>query len=146
MGSHQGRVEGEKNLPRPAGHTLLNAPQETIGLLGNQGTLLAHGQLVIHQDTHFHLHRAAFHQVSPEPILVHGVIPPQVQDPAEEQFVDDSFAFLVLLVFLIITFLQLRLMKFWTYLGYTSFRTFFPMSASKFQLVLTCCYIALFRT
>jgi len=46
MRPHQGRVEGEENLPRPAGHTPLDAPQETTGLLGNQDTLLAHGQLV----------------------------------------------------------------------------------------------------
>jgi len=26
MGPHQGKVEGEKNLPPPAGHTLLHAP------------------------------------------------------------------------------------------------------------------------
>jgi len=36
-------AEGEENLPRPSGHVPLNAPQDTIGLLGNQGTLLAHG-------------------------------------------------------------------------------------------------------
>jgi len=41
--AYQGRVKGGDNLPRPAGHTLLNAPQNTIGLLGNKGTLLAHG-------------------------------------------------------------------------------------------------------
>ena len=52
MGPHQGSVEGKENLPRPAGHTLLDAPQDAIGLLGNQGTLLAHGQPVVHQDTH----------------------------------------------------------------------------------------------
>ena len=27
MGPPQGRAEGEENLPQPAGHTLLNAPQ-----------------------------------------------------------------------------------------------------------------------
>jgi len=36
MGPHQGSVEGEENLPQPAGHTPLNAPWETIGLLGNK--------------------------------------------------------------------------------------------------------------
>ena len=47
MGPPQGRTEGEENLPQPAGHTPLHAPQETTGLLGSQGTLLAHGQPVI---------------------------------------------------------------------------------------------------
>jgi len=43
MGPHQGSVEGQENLPRPAGHTPPNAPQDPIGLLGSQGTLLAQG-------------------------------------------------------------------------------------------------------
>jgi len=38
---------------------------DAIGLLGNQGTLLAHGQLVVHQDTQVPLRRAAFQQVRP---------------------------------------------------------------------------------
>jgi len=62
MGPLQGRVEGEENLPRPAGHTPLNARQETIGLLRNQGTLLAHGQPVIHQERwriHFFTHTSS---------------------------------------------------------------------------------------
>ena len=40
MGPPQGRAEGEENLPRPAAHTPRDASQETIGLLGTQGTLL----------------------------------------------------------------------------------------------------------
>ena len=79
MGSHKGSVEGEKNLPRPAGHIPVDAPQDAIGLLGSQGTLLAHGQLVIHQDTQVPLHRAALQYVRSKPALVHGVVPPQVQ-------------------------------------------------------------------
>jgi len=47
MWPHQGRVEEEDHLPRPAGHTLFNAPQDTIGLRGHKGTLLAHGQPVV---------------------------------------------------------------------------------------------------
>jgi len=59
MGPHQGSVEGEENLPQPAGHTPPNAPQETIGLLGSQGTLLAHGSLVVPQHSQVPLRRAA---------------------------------------------------------------------------------------
>jgi len=44
MRPHQGSVEGKENLPRPAGHTPLDASQNAIGLLGSQGTLLAHGE------------------------------------------------------------------------------------------------------
>lgn len=45
------------------------------GLLVPKGTVLAHGQLLVHQDPQVALHGTAFHQVSPQPILVHGVIP-----------------------------------------------------------------------
>jgi len=51
MGPPQGRAEVEENLPRPAAHTPPNASQDPIGLLGSQGTLLAHGHPVVHQDT-----------------------------------------------------------------------------------------------
>jgi len=35
MRPHQGSVEGKENLPRPAVHTLLDAPQDPIGFLGS---------------------------------------------------------------------------------------------------------------
>ena len=34
MRPHQGRVEGKENLPRPAAHTPLDAPQDPVGFLG----------------------------------------------------------------------------------------------------------------
>jgi len=46
MGPHQGTAE-EENFPWPAGPTPLNAPQETTGLLGSKGTLLAHSELLV---------------------------------------------------------------------------------------------------
>ena len=46
----QSRGRG-RDLPRPAGHALLNAPQDTGGLLGHKDTLLAHGQHVVLQNT-----------------------------------------------------------------------------------------------
>jgi len=49
MGPPQGRAEGEENLPCPAAHTPPNAPQDPIGLLGTQGTLLAPGHPVVPQ-------------------------------------------------------------------------------------------------
>lgn len=42
------------------------------------GTLLAHDQLAAHQDTQVLLHRATVQEVSPQSILVLGVILPQV--------------------------------------------------------------------
>ncbi|XP_052556631.1 uncharacterized protein LOC128089357 isoform X2 [Tympanuchus pallidicinctus] len=80
MRSHQGRVEGEDHLPQPAGHALFNAPQDAIGPLGHKGTLLAHGQPVVHQDTQVPLCRAPLQQLIPQPVLVHAIIPPQMQD------------------------------------------------------------------
>ena len=68
MGPPQGRAEGEENLPGPAGHTLPNTPQETIGLLGSQRTLLAHGHPVVHQHTQVPLRRAALQQLHPKPV------------------------------------------------------------------------------
>ena len=56
--------------------------QDPVALLGTQGTLLAHGHPVIPQHTQVPLCRAALQQVSPKPVLVPGVVPPQVQDPA----------------------------------------------------------------
>ena len=31
VGSHESRVEGQNHLPRPAGHTSLDATQDTVG-------------------------------------------------------------------------------------------------------------------
>ena len=47
-----------------------------------QHAWLGHGYLLIHQHSQVLLCRAALQQVSPEPVLMHGVIPPQVQDLA----------------------------------------------------------------
>ena len=77
MGPHQGRVEGEENLPQPAGHTPLNSPQDPIGIPGNQGTLLAYGQLVVRQHSQVPLHRAALQQVSPSLYWCMGLFLPR---------------------------------------------------------------------
>ncbi|KAK4811113.1 LOW QUALITY PROTEIN: hypothetical protein QYF61_016399 [Mycteria americana] len=54
----------------------------SFGILCHKGTLLAHIQLSIHQDTQVFFCKAAFQLVGPQPVLVHGIIPPQVQDLA----------------------------------------------------------------
>jgi len=43
------RAKGQNPLPRPAGHAALDAAQDTVGFPGCQGTLPAHGELLIHQ-------------------------------------------------------------------------------------------------
>ncbi|RMB97863.1 hypothetical protein DUI87_25341 [Hirundo rustica rustica] len=57
------------------------APQDTIGPPDCKDALLAHGQPVIHQNSQVLLSRASPQQINPQPVLVLGVIPPQVQDP-----------------------------------------------------------------
>jgi len=42
----------------------------------------AHCWLVVHKHSQIPLRTATFQQVHPKPVLVHGVVPPQVQDPA----------------------------------------------------------------
>jgi len=49
VGSHQSGVEGQNPLPRPAGHTSLDAAQDMVSLLGCQCTLPAHVQIFIPQ-------------------------------------------------------------------------------------------------
>ncbi|PKU43183.1 rna-directed dna polymerase from mobile element jockey-like [Limosa lapponica baueri] len=80
MWPHQGRGEGEDDLLRPAGHALSKAPQETIGRLGHEDTLLAHGQLAVHQDTELSLSSAAFQQVTPKTVLLKVLVQEKEKD------------------------------------------------------------------
>jgi len=45
--SVEASVERQDHLPPPGGHTSFDAVQDTVGLLGYNGTLLAHVHLVI---------------------------------------------------------------------------------------------------
>jgi len=63
MGPHKSRVEGDNPLPLPAAHPFLNAAQNTVGLSGCKSTLLAHAQLLIHQDPQVFLRRAALKKI-----------------------------------------------------------------------------------
>ncbi|KAK4831208.1 hypothetical protein QYF61_016045 [Mycteria americana] len=82
VGSHQSGVEGQNHLPQPAGHASFDAAQGTVGLLGCERTLPVHVQLFIHQYPHVLLGRAALNPIIPQPVLILGVAPTQVQDPA----------------------------------------------------------------
>jgi len=50
MGPQKGKVEGDNHLPCPAGHLSLDAAHDTLGPPGCKHTMLAHGQLFVHQD------------------------------------------------------------------------------------------------
>jgi len=82
VGSHQNGAEGQKHLPRPAGHIAFDAAQDTVGLLGCENTLLAQVQLFIHQYLQDLLGRAALSSFSAQPIFVLGIAPTHVQDLA----------------------------------------------------------------
>jgi len=81
VGSHQSRVKGQKHLPRPTGHDSLDAAQDMVGLLARERTLLAH-VLFIYQYPQVHLSRAALNPFIPQPVLILGVAPTQLQDLA----------------------------------------------------------------
>jgi len=50
MEPHKGRVEGEDRLPLSDGPPSLDAAQDTLGFLGCKRTLLAHIELLVHQN------------------------------------------------------------------------------------------------
>ncbi|KAK4823197.1 hypothetical protein QYF61_027206 [Mycteria americana] len=58
------------------------ALQDTVGFLGCECTLSAHVQFFIHQYPQVLLGRAALNPFIPQPVLILGVAPTQVQDPA----------------------------------------------------------------
>lgn len=63
----------------PVGCTLTNAAQDALGLLFCKGTLLAYVQLV-YDNPHALFWGAVFQLVRPQPILLQGDLPSQVQD------------------------------------------------------------------
>ena len=71
-----------KGSPLSAGSALPNAAQGTIHLLCCKGTLLPHGQFGVYWDLQVPFCRAAFQLGSPQHVLVHGVVPSQMQDLA----------------------------------------------------------------
>lgn len=62
--SQESRVVGESHLPRPPGHAVFDAAQDTTDLLGCKHTLLAHVQLFIHHNSQVFCSRAAFSDFS----------------------------------------------------------------------------------
>lgn len=69
-------TEGKDHLPPPPTNTLPDAAQEAFNFWGYKGTLLAHGQLGIHQDPQGVFWLAAFQPLGLQPVLVPGVIFP----------------------------------------------------------------------
>ncbi|KAK4810276.1 hypothetical protein QYF61_015306 [Mycteria americana] len=78
---HQCRVQGHNHCPTPAGHTVSDTSQDAIGFLGHLGTLLAHAQPAVNQHAQVLFHPAAFQPLFPKPVVLHGVVVAQVQDP-----------------------------------------------------------------
>jgi len=80
--SHQSEAEGQNHLPRPAAYASLDAAQDTVGLLRCECTLLAHVKPFLHQYPQVLLGRAALNAFIPEPVLMMGFAPTQMQDLA----------------------------------------------------------------
>jgi len=78
MGSHQTGAEGQNPLPRPAGHAAFDAAQDTVGLLGCEGALVGHVELLINQLPQVLLSRAALSPFSAQPIFVPWITPTHV--------------------------------------------------------------------
>ncbi|KAK4832516.1 hypothetical protein QYF61_023581 [Mycteria americana] len=79
---HQCRVQGDDHFPTPAGHSISDTSQDAIGFLGHLGTLLAHIQEAVNQQSQVLFHQAAFQPLFPKPVALHGVVVTQVQDLA----------------------------------------------------------------
>ncbi|KAK4824898.1 hypothetical protein QYF61_021138 [Mycteria americana] len=79
---HQCRVQGHDHFPTPAGHTIFETSQDTIGFLGHLGTLLAHIQAAVNQHPQVLFCWAAFQPLCPKPVALHGLAVTQVQDLA----------------------------------------------------------------
>ncbi|KAK4824277.1 hypothetical protein QYF61_012837 [Mycteria americana] len=80
VGSHQRGAEGQYHLPRPAGHASFGAAQDMGGRVGCERTLPVHVWLFIYQYPQVLLGRAALNPFIPQPVLIAGVAPTQVQD------------------------------------------------------------------
>ncbi|PKU47025.1 hypothetical protein llap_2678 [Limosa lapponica baueri] len=79
---HQCQVQGDNRFPSLAGHSISDTSQDAIGHLGYLGTLLAHIQPAVDQDSQVLFCQAALQPLFPKPLLSCGVVVTQVQDLA----------------------------------------------------------------
>ena len=75
----QDLTEGKDPLPRPAGNTLPNAAQGTVGLLCCDDALLAHGQPGVYQDTQVLSAELLPCQSAPACVVAWGLFLPRCQ-------------------------------------------------------------------
>jgi len=73
VGSPKSRVEGQIHLHQPAGHTSIDAPQDTVGLLGCKHTLPGCVHLFIDRYPQVLLGRAALNPFIPQHVLILGI-------------------------------------------------------------------------
>ena len=76
------RAERQNHLPRPAGHTSLDATWDMVGLLGFKCTMLVRVESFINRHAQILLLRPALESFSAQPIYVLGIAPIQMQDLA----------------------------------------------------------------
>jgi len=80
--SHQSWVGRDNHFPNPAGHTISDASQDDIGLLGHLCTLLVLVQLaaILHPQVLFCW--SSFQTLFTKPVVLYGVVMTQMQDLA----------------------------------------------------------------
>ncbi|KAK4806181.1 hypothetical protein QYF61_001104 [Mycteria americana] len=82
VGLHQCSVEWDNHLPRPASYAVLDAPQDTVGPFGCQGTRLTHIQLAINPNPQVSFRGAALQPLVPQFVCIPRITPSQVQNLA----------------------------------------------------------------
>lgn len=80
--SHKCFIEGKDHFPGFVGYAPPITAQDVFGLLCCKGTLLTHVQLVGKPDPQVPFYRAVSYTVSPQLVLLHGVISSWMQDLA----------------------------------------------------------------
>ena len=82
MGPPQCSAEWDNHLPRPASDAVLRAPQDTVGPLGCQGTLLTPLQLAIHPNPQISFRGAALQPLVPQFVRITRITLSQLENPA----------------------------------------------------------------
>jgi len=80
--AQQGWVQSGDHCLAPAGNTISDTSQDAIGLLGHQGTLLAHVQLSVNEHPQVCFFYTVFQSLYPKPVTLPGVVVAKVQDLA----------------------------------------------------------------
>jgi len=82
MWPHQCSTEWDSHLPGPPSYGVLDAPQDTVGSSGCQGTLLTHIQLAIDPTPHISFCGAVLQPLISQFVCITSITLSQVQNMA----------------------------------------------------------------